>query len=638
MKTKKLIDINIQNTTRDKSLHSGERSVSKEAFENIGISNYSFAAKYIKEDDFVLDVGCGVGYGSSYIAKKNNCTVLGIDDSFETIQYARQQNDSIEFEIYDMVDPALYPSYVTHNKVKVILVYDFLNSFADPVIAMGNLAKFRAKYIIGTTKEKQENKWDNCLINIKGIKHLASIAGYQVIDHCSCGGDIFFVMEKTDSINSKLFYQQNKSIKHSVSPNVLKKCLRSSSSINNKKILILGSGPSAVDIKNIDIDGWHVIAINNAWQLGKWDALIYPNDFYKLPPEEEMEKKHIIDYLIYNDRCKKYGLQKDKGDSMIFNAAYYALSLDPGIIAFLGCDLYYAPQGDTHFYGKGGPDPLRLGVDNLLSYLYRLKEKAAIQKVKMYNASKAEKSMLPFQRINICLKKKALFIAFNKPFIKYAEAFISSFYRNGNDDYDVVCFTVGINKTKLLSSGYPWNSKRIKIYNQNKTFKDMETEACYMNSMRFVLYAAKLKDYDFIYMSDADTICSGKLKILEDDMIGKDIGLIFTGKFDCKKYIRACSIAVNVSDKIKIFFDEYKKNIDLLYGNNEWYNDQLAIYKIIIENKFAYDICNLDVNKYCAFYKKHNGLFVATATKDKLMGNYYTELFMREQKIIKENR
>lgn len=637
---KKPININIKNTSRDKDLHSGERIVTLEEFEKFNLKKYSQTDKYIKEFNSVLDVGCGAGYGTEYL-RKRGYRVLGVDDSFDTIEYARLQNKKTIFKTFDMCNISLYPTNVTTNNIDVITAFDFLNSFTDPTVAMCNLAKFRSKYILGTIKEKKTNEWELCSIKIKDMNKMILAIGYEIVEYSELDNkDVFFAIEKTNEINKKVFYPQNKCIRPKTN---VKKFIDTISSVpiitsNKKKVLILGSGNSALDIKHIDTKGWHVLAINNAWQLNKWDSLIYPTDFYKLPMGDDIKNKQLIDFNEYIVTCGKYGLQKHRGDSMIFNAAYYAMSMSPGIIAFLGCDLYYPPGEQTHFYGKGNPDPLRLGIDNLLGFLYRLKEKARQNNIELYNLSKEEKSMLPFKRINVSKRKKAIFVSFNKPFLKYAEALISSFYRHKNDDYDFVCFTVGVDKKELKSLGYPWNNEKIKIYNQNIKFESKEKEAYYMNSMRFCLYESKLKNYDFVYMSDADMICNGKMKEAETEMIGKDIGMIFTGKLDNRKKVRACSIAVDVNDKTKMFFNEYKKNLDLLYGNNEWYNDQLAIYKTLIENKFSYSMKRLESNKYCAFYKKYNGLFIATAAEDKLKGNYYTELFINEQKMIEENR
>lgn len=51
------------------------------------IVRYRFAARFV-DGARVLDVACGTGYGSSILAQKAKF-VIGIDNSFETIQYAR---------------------------------------------------------------------------------------------------------------------------------------------------------------------------------------------------------------------------------------------------------------------------------------------------------------------------------------------------------------------------------------------------------------------------------------------------------------------------------------------------------------------------------------------------------------------
>ena len=78
--------------------------------------------------------------------------------------------------------------------------------------------------------------------------------------------------------------------------------------------------------------------------------------------------------------------------------------------------------------------------------------------------------------------------------------------------------------------------------------------------------------------------------------------------------------------------------MNAIYGNGEWYNDQIALNKTINERKEAYNICRLDTDRWCAFHEKENGLFVATCMEEKLRGNYYHDLFNKEQEIIKRKR
>ena len=90
---------------------------------------------------------------------------------------------------------------------------------------------------------------------------------------------------------------------------------------------------------------------------------------------------------------------------MSLNAAYYALSFNPRVIAFLGVDMIYNKDnnGNTHCYGIGSPDPLtRLGEKNLDLFIERFDKVAKKNGVELYNLSPVEQpSRLPFQRYDI---------------------------------------------------------------------------------------------------------------------------------------------------------------------------------------------------------------------------------------------
>ena len=51
--------------------------------------------------------------------------------------------------------------------------------------------------------------------------------------------------------------------------------------MGDMKVLVLGSGPDAIEVKNWDISRFDaVVAINNAWRLRPdWTHLIHPEDF-----------------------------------------------------------------------------------------------------------------------------------------------------------------------------------------------------------------------------------------------------------------------------------------------------------------------------------------------------------------------
>ena len=154
------------------------------------------------------------------------------------------------------------------------------------------------------------------------------------------------------------------------------------------KILIIGSGLSAEKCKDWNLKGWHIIAINHAWQIrDDWDELIHPNDYVSPLPNKIKPNQHIVDCNTYMKTNLAFGVQDVRGNSMIFQALYYALGKLPRVIGTIGCDLYYPPGEKTHFYGKGTPDPLRLGEATLRERFERVKEIARKNNVELYNFS-----------------------------------------------------------------------------------------------------------------------------------------------------------------------------------------------------------------------------------------------------------
>jgi hypothetical protein len=129
------------------------------------------------------------------------------------------------------------------------------------------------------------------------------------------------------------------------------------------RILILGSGldaPQAANWRRSVFD--HIVVINNAWRvLPYWSHLIHPEDFpADKRPTKVSPSQQIITADDYVAVQNTYGGFIYAGGTMAFTAGYWALGmLRPSVMAFFGCDMMYADQGNTHFYGKGTADPLR---------------------------------------------------------------------------------------------------------------------------------------------------------------------------------------------------------------------------------------------------------------------------------------
>lgn len=83
------------------ALNNGERQVAPtiDGIRRDHVARYEFAAKIIGSGSRVLDFACGIGYGSNLLAN-NDCTVLGLDQSGEAINYglAHYANESVSLE------------------------------------------------------------------------------------------------------------------------------------------------------------------------------------------------------------------------------------------------------------------------------------------------------------------------------------------------------------------------------------------------------------------------------------------------------------------------------------------------------------------------------------------------------------
>ena len=135
---------------------------------------------------------------------------------------------------------------------------------------------------------------------------------------------------------------------------------------SSARVLIIGSGPNAVQVRNWALSSFdHIVAINNAWQVTDgWHDLIYPYDFpaSRLPTSLEAGQR-LIDETAFVPAQNHYGGFVYAGGTMAFTAAYWALhEYSPAQMYFIGCDMHYPDTGPTHFYGTGQPDPLRADI------------------------------------------------------------------------------------------------------------------------------------------------------------------------------------------------------------------------------------------------------------------------------------
>jgi hypothetical protein len=155
----------------------------------------------------------------------------------------------------------------------------------------------------------------------------------------------------------------------------------------DKTALLIGSGPNA-----LNATAWprtcfdDIVAINNAWRVRPdWTHLVHPEDFPEdRRPEEVSPEQKIVDYRDYVPVQNALG------------------AIRPAVMGFIGCDMVYPAQGQTHFYGTGTADPLRVDISlrNLEAKSARLFLLAAEQGCLCVNLSQ-DTSRLVFPRATI---------------------------------------------------------------------------------------------------------------------------------------------------------------------------------------------------------------------------------------------
>lgn len=209
-------------------------------------------------------------------------------------------------------------------------------------------------------------------------------------------------------------------------------------------VLILGSAVDAVRARTFDRTQFEaIVVINNAWRIrDDWTHLVYAGDFpddrKPVPGPNQLSLSHEA-YVPANNA---FGGIVYAGGTMAFSTAYWALhALKPDILAFCGCDMIYNQKnGQSHFYGTGTADPLRLDptLQSLEAKSNRLMILAAEQQCLCVNMSTLEKSRLTFPRMNA----------------EDAASTRSQTHRQGLSDIRQNCDAANISKAKSMETEY----------------------------------------------------------------------------------------------------------------------------------------------------------------------------------------
>jgi len=118
------------------------------------IVRYKFVNDLIKNDKKnleVLDIACGVGYGSRLLSENKNCNITGVDISQKAIEIAQKEfaNQNINFLIDDCNDLKNFDNK-SFDFIVSFETLEHLKSYDNFIVKMYNLLKEKGTIIIST--------------------------------------------------------------------------------------------------------------------------------------------------------------------------------------------------------------------------------------------------------------------------------------------------------------------------------------------------------------------------------------------------------------------------------------------------------------------------------------------------------
>ena len=115
-------------------------------------ARYEFAIQHLNKDHAVIDVGCGIGYGSSMmIDHARYVLALEIDPEAKAIYDVYYKRSNIDFILADLTDPS-----VRFGSFDVAVAFEFIEHVEDPSPIIEKVSQSVNKFICSVPNE---NVW-----------------------------------------------------------------------------------------------------------------------------------------------------------------------------------------------------------------------------------------------------------------------------------------------------------------------------------------------------------------------------------------------------------------------------------------------------------------------------------------------
>lgn len=154
------------------------------------VARYIFASSFIKNNDLVVDVACGTGYGSYVLARKGVKKVIGIDISNAAIEYAKKKYSGRVNNIEFLVGNAMEMPISSHE-VDVVVSFETIEHLNDPeafLLECRRVLKDEGLLILSTPNKyiknilKIENPYHIKEVYIEELLSMLHNSGFDIVD------------------------------------------------------------------------------------------------------------------------------------------------------------------------------------------------------------------------------------------------------------------------------------------------------------------------------------------------------------------------------------------------------------------------------------------------------------------------
>lgn len=233
------------------------------------VARYEWAAKQLKKNKSVLDVACGVGYGSNIMAKAG-LVVSAMDIDKEAVEYARKhyKHPRAVFSNQDV-------SKLEITESGSAVAFECIEHIKDPRPMLKSLAKVTG-VLLASVPNETVFPWNNTKYH---FRHYTKKQFEALLNECGWFVEKWYGQEGPESevlpdMNGRTIIAQ--CVKgEPVNNNVLDPTSKSKSKSNPKHVTILGLGPSLDEYTNITkrLGGRHQYC-DETWSINSLGAVI----------------------------------------------------------------------------------------------------------------------------------------------------------------------------------------------------------------------------------------------------------------------------------------------------------------------------------------------------------------------------